>query len=391
MKYIQNSLTFVKEPPSEEPPTDIPLFIDSEVPAICKMISTKSRFEGRIRKEYNEYLNSTCDESEMPARNRFLLRALNSLWPDKIPKNPSCVELRKAFFMRLQIPADTDVHSRMQNLYGDVKSMRRITPPPKDLSAVSILHRANEIMIKQYISNALWLELEVSDNSRRVIRQIQWKGLVWAPVARTVEKNNPMDSAEAIKIHISGPLSLLSSTKLYVNALCSMLPVLAWNEKFVLDIFTERHGTIRKFRYRPDAGMRYGKEPKLFDSKVESRFFKEFCKIEQNWDIVRESEPVKTSAGLFFPDFSFIHKQSGQKCFLEIVGFWRPEYLKQKIAKINAFIQSHQSENLNLIVCVDKKIGTFETERSKQSFVLSYDKHVCVKEIQRILATHERI
>ena len=190
-----------------------------------------------------------------------------------------------------------------------------------------------------------------------------------------------------MKIHISGPLSLLSSTKLYVSALCSLLPILAWHEKFVLDIFTERNGKILKFRYRPQSGMRFGKEPKLFDSKVESKFFKEFSKIEGSWNAIREPEPIATSTGLFFPDFGFIHKLSGQKCLLEIVGFWRPDYLEQKIAKINAFNQIYPHENI--VVCVDSKIKNFKVENFPRCQVVFYDKSVAVQDFYLILKALE--
>ncbi len=55
------------------------------------------------------------------------------------------------------------------------------------------------------------------------------------------------------------------------------------------------------------------------------------------------------------PDFT-LRNQTGLEVYLEIVGFWTPEYLKKKIAKVRA-------ANLdNLILAVSKQLALSQTE-----------------------------
>ena len=42
----------------------------------------------------------------------------------------------------------------------------------------------------------------------------------------------------------------------------------------------------------------------------------------------------------FVPDFVFQH-DDGRKVFLEIIGFWTPEYLRAKVEKLKIFEDEH--------------------------------------------------
>jgi len=39
---------------------------------------------------------------------------------------------------------------------------------------------------------------------------------------------------------------------------------------------------------------------------------------------------------VMIPDFAFTHKEDGRRALVEIVGFWHPDYLKRKLAKVRA-------------------------------------------------------
>jgi predicted nuclease of restriction endonuclease-like RecB superfamily len=46
------------------------------------------------------------------------------------------------------------------------------------------------------------------------------------------------------------------------------------------------------------------------------------------------------------PDFAFTHKDDGRRALVELVGFWHPDYLKRKLAKVHAA----RREDLILVV-----------------------------------------
>ncbi len=75
-------------------------------------------------------------------------------------------------------------------------------------------------------------------------------------------------------------------------------------------------------------------EGRRFDSKIEERFARDFGRAAQGWSIVREPEPVQAGRHLVFPDFAvFRRTEPHRRWFVEIAGFWTPEYLADCVRK----------------------------------------------------------
>ncbi|HET6762634.1 MAG TPA: DUF790 family protein, partial [Longimicrobiaceae bacterium] len=53
------------------------------------------------------------------------------------------------------------------------------------------------------------------------------------------------------------------------------------------------------------------------------------------WTLEREATPVRAGAELFLPDFTLRHRD-GREALVEVVGFWTPEYLRDKVRKVAA-------------------------------------------------------
>jgi hypothetical protein len=115
-----------------------------------------------------------------------------------------------------------------------------------------------------------------------------------------------------------------------------------------------------------------------FDSEVEQQFYRDFKALNLGWELVREPDAVKAGNYVVIPDFGFY--KDGLKHYLEIVGFWTPEYLKKKISKLKdaeAHITVAVNENLNC---------------KKQDFlddVIFYNNKIPMMEIVRILRKME--
>lgn len=54
-----------------------------------------------------------------------------------------------------------------------------------------------------------------------------------------------------------------------------------------------------------------------------------------NWELQREQDVLDLGAEVMLPDFVVEHPD-GRRALFEIVGFWTPEYLNEKLAKIRA-------------------------------------------------------
>jgi len=89
----------------------------------------------------------------------------------------------------------------------------------------------------------------------------------------------------------------------------------------------------------------------LFDSKVEAKIYSTFKAIDLGgWRIEREPTPFVAGSFVFIPDFSVTRE--GNQVFIEVVGFWTPEYKKRKKAKFQEIAKAGLG---NLIILVDEK------------------------------------
>ena len=73
------------------------------------------------------------------------------------------------------------------------------------------------------------------------------------------------------------------------------------------------------------------------------------AQLAPDWDVIREPEPVRAGASLIFPDFLLRHRlRPERRAFVEIVGFWTPAYLQNKLEKLR------QATVPAFVVCIDE-------------------------------------
>jgi predicted nuclease of restriction endonuclease-like RecB superfamily len=94
----------------------------------------------------------------------------------------------------------------------------------------------------------------------------------------------------------------------------------------------------------------YYKEPKEHDSALESGFAERFSKLDTPWRLEREVDLVPVPGGVIIPDFRLLH-EDGRSVLLEIVGYWRPDYLKKK------FHLLRKSGRKDVIVAVSERLN----------------------------------
>ncbi|MGH2376563.1 MAG: DUF790 family protein, partial [bacterium] len=90
--------------------------------------------------------------------------------------------------------------------------------------------------------------------------------------------------------------------------------------------------------------------PALFDSKAEETFARKFGPSRAGWRLRREAAILEAGEALVVPDFVFSH-EDGTEVVLEIVGYWTPEYLAEKLAKLERVRGTH------LVVAVRKALA----------------------------------
>jgi hypothetical protein len=88
---------------------------------------------------------------------------------------------------------------------------------------------------------------------------------------------------------------------------------------------------------------------KAYDSLLEESFAKGWAKLDTPWQLEREVDLIPIPGSVMIPDFRLVHPD-GRVYLLEIVGYWRPEYLRKK------FAQAKKAEQSRLILAISERL-----------------------------------
>jgi hypothetical protein len=133
------------------------------------------------------------------------------------------------------------------------------------------------------------------------------------------------------RLDFSGPSSVLHETRRYGVNFARFIPALLSCRDWKMDasLSTPWNTTARLKLTSEDGYSSAMPAPAEFDSSIEEDFSRKFGAEQDGWRLERESAILHEGQSTFIPDFTFRHAD-GREAFLEIVGFWTPEYLESK-------------------------------------------------------------
>jgi uncharacterized protein len=165
------------------------------------------------------------------------------------------------------------------------------------------------------------------------------------------------DSEHGFTLTIDGPTSLFKPSTRYGLALAKMLPALLhvtkWSMHSTLQTKDPFSGVLKtgKFTLNSECGLVSHYPPgKPYDSMLEEAFATRWDKLKTDWKLEREVDLIPIPGSVMIPDFRLVHPD-GRVFLLEIVGYWRPEYLQKKFAQV------HKSECDNLILAISDRLN----------------------------------
>ena len=218
-----------------------------------------------------------------------------------------------------------------ENLYSDVIDFHKLKSIDGYSSPTSLLSRYNIAQIQTTLYKAINMTIWVKNDLKRI--------MTYAKLFRLLHKVTYLGNGE-YKIFFDGPASILRNTRRYGVNLATFFPVLPastdWKMKAVIKNSFNNFDNYLKLSHR-DKLKSPVQKTKDFDSMIEEQFYKKWGNnIRDGWKLERESEIIHKDQKVFFPDFVFKH-ETGVITYLEIVGFWTPEYLKHKAEVLNLF------------------------------------------------------
>jgi uncharacterized protein len=164
-------------------------------------------------------------------------------------------------------------------------------------------------------------------------------------------------------IFLDGPASLFKPSTRYGIQFAKFLPAMLHASKWSLDALIHPRVQFADQSQPPEAHFtldsstplksHYAKG-KIFDSILEHSFAERFEKTKTDWKLEREVDLVDLGGTVMIPDFRLVHTD-GRAVLLEIVGFWRADYLRRKFDKLR------RSNRRDIVIAVSQKLNIGES------------------------------
>lgn len=295
---------------------------------------------------------------------------------------PTTRESKLMILSQVASKLDVTVEELERSLYADLEDefiLRSFKPVD------------SEVLVKQYnlslTQTLLFLSTELTfttvGNWQRIFRQIKWLGLIY-----TIWKDS-----HGIHVKVDGPASIFKLNRRYGANLAKLLPSIIQNREWWLRAKILRKGEnhLLNLELNSQEHGRYmealteNREREIYDSQVERDFVTRFEALDTGWTLTREPEPIPVGRYVMIPDFGF--QKSSSKVYLEVVGFWTPEYLEEKTKKLSLI------NDLDMIIAADSNLACRKLEKStKKHKMFYYHRRIPLKPIlDHLEAREERL
>ena len=229
-------------------------------------------------------------------------------------------------------------------LHADIPEVRRIVPPDS-ADAAEIVRLINTRRLRQRMRTVSSLEIRMPGS---ITKDSPYVSIFWM-LKRLGLMYDARTDGEGIILSVTGPLALFEKTTVYGNRFASfvvhVLHGFASAQANALRIEAKSQSarqSILLTSAHADYFARHDSqtEEKLLRSGDEMAFRKYFEKAAPGWNIAFEGTLVPLQddagkhAGVFIPDFMLTHAEYQREILVEIVGYWREEYMRRKIEKM---------------------------------------------------------
>ena len=298
----------------------------------------------RVPRGLVKLLVDDCAEFALPStplppfelRRRVFLAAAEqhplSLAPSMLtPVTALDIHAEVAAALTAELGRDVQAEEIAAGLFADRRDQQRLTsfeaPTPRWLLDRYNLAQAQGALYR-CIRMQLVAERNIPARYQQLFRLIKFHRLIHQITG---------DPEHGYEIELDGPASVLHCTTRYGVDMAIFLPALLWCTKWRLKAELQEPDGKTRWLVLDSATtnlVSHYKDQPLYDSALERNFAERFERLECPWRLERETEIIHAGQMVMIPDFRFRHREDGRTALLEIVGYWRPEYLRRKFAKL---------------------------------------------------------
>lgn len=335
-----------------------PHYINPEAPDYLRdaadLIALFSAHENQIRRELDfalaEYIGTGTDYK--------VLRGLIKLLMDRCtfetasPADP--VEIRRTLFLKARehhpvigdSPARSEVVTEvareigcapeavLQSLYADLPENQKLIEF-KNLTDGELLDLYNLAQAQALLYRSVEMRLQVEPQSSEGYRELF--GAIKAYRLIHTIKGNPQTGYE---IRLDGPVSMFHRSQKYGIQMAVFLPALlfcaGWRMQAEIaqkpgsgggSLYFEMNSEQNRLRSHYFGSM-------LSENPVLEKLVNSWTRFETLWRLEESREVIDLGESAFIPDFVLSHSD-GRQFYLEVLGFWTPQYLHERLKEFN--------------------------------------------------------
>jgi uncharacterized protein len=247
-------------------------------------------------------------------------------------------------------PAPRDHAAAVASLYADYPEFHRLAAFPTDYTAHALRADYDLAQAQALLYSATKVTVEASREFKHILRYARLARLLYrvervrggAAAGSPRGEGGRATSArvgDTYRFVLDGPSSILRRTRAYgvdfARFLAALVRLGDWRLRAEIEL--RRGWRPLTFALASADGLGQGlAAPPEFDSGLEAAIARKFGHARAGWTLVREGAVLEVGGGsLLVPDFVF-HHEDGTSVALEIVGYWTPEYLADKLRRLAA-------------------------------------------------------
>ncbi|MFC7059105.1 DUF790 family protein [Halovenus salina] len=270
------------------------------------------------------------------------------------------------------------------SLYADLESREVLAAVDSRWSPPELIEQYNLSLAQTALFDATEVRIRSTD-PKAVISALKRLRLLYE-IRRLPEGERRTVADNDREIVVTGPDALFRKTRRYGTRFARLLRSIAKTAEWRLEATIDDRGTERELVLTNGDVTVPGVDPVTdvtYDSGVEAEFARRFASLELDWELVREPDAVAAGEHVVIPDFAFDYAFGDFRVYFEIMGFWTPEYVEKKLARLDAV------DDVEMLVAVDESLGVGEEIESRDHRAIPYSGSVRIKDVRNALQRYE--
>jgi len=240
-------------------------------------------------------------------------------------------------------------------LFADVIELQTLRAFPADITPHALLSRYNVAQTQTALYRATRVCIDAEDDFKLIARHAKLAGLMHQIIRH----------GTGYRFILDGPASDLRETTRYGVKFAAMIPMLLTARRWSLTAEILGPGKRRmRFALSPrDALQSSLEKPPEFDSQLEQQIDAMWREQPlEGWTWRRESELLLLGQSVLTPDFVLQRNVPKASIYIEVVGYWTPEYLTEKCRRLEQFTtHGHAQQHWLLVFPRPSQQAKFET------------------------------